>query len=735
MSEVNAVQKADIPEINAQAAIVVTQHEGKILLEKNAKLKMYPAFATKILASIIALEKCNPSEIVTISEATVSEMLKWKGSAAINLHIGEKISILDLIYSMMLVSANDSMFAIAEHISGDKDKFTQLMQEKARAVGALETTLTDENGCFTAEQLSNAYDMAIICRYCMTNKMFRQIAATDKYTIPATNKNDERPMQNTNLLINNQSRRYRYETAIGIKSGYSHRSKACLACAALPPEGKFGEEVLTIILGAENTKQMKYVFNDAITLLDYTYDNFEALSGKSPEKKAEKDENSIFSVTELYDAIGAKQRNVAEAPITTFAYGKQKIMPGCAYFAADEASARKAIENGAGIIIAEEVYHGIPCIAVHSLSKAKVMVAALLKAKLGLWSIAIMDSPDKVNPYGMVTQILSDKIKIVKSNAMDNNYESILKSMLSATKKTSAAVMNVSCSPEGNVQKTTDIANFDIAIISSAVVSKNTRELSKPQLIEEKLKICEGMSEAGAVIINIDDKNLASIFSIPQDIITVGVDNRMADYVADNIEFAQNKISFTIVNGPIKYPIQLYSDDKHAIYQALEAFALGMLMGLPAKQIIASIEKYRKSDGLNKVKNERGVYVISDFENQGKESMSAAIKELCSCFLTESARRIAVLGDLGTGDEDYEKDLYRKVGTLINKCSVDIAVCVGSNAAEVAKTADLKNKSIILLESKEAVTEYLRLNIRDNDAVLFKASSDTGLDDVMTEVT
>ena len=259
MSEVRAVQKTEMPEINAQAAIVVTQHEGRILLEKNAKMKLAPAFLTKIMASIIALEKCNPSDKVTVSENVVNQISGWKGSAAINLEAGEQISVIDLIYSMMLVSANDSLFAIAEFICGNIDKFAIIMDQKAKEIGATDTSVASPDGKFTAEQYSNAYDLAIICRYCMTNRIFRTIAASDKYTIPATNKNGPREIQNTNLLVNSRNRRYRYETAIGIKSGYTARSKSCLACSALPPANKFGEEILAIVLGAENAKQMKYV--------------------------------------------------------------------------------------------------------------------------------------------------------------------------------------------------------------------------------------------------------------------------------------------------------------------------------------------------------------------------------------------------------------------------------------------------------------------------------------------
>ena len=142
MSEVRAVQKTEMPEINAQAAIVVTQHEGRILLEKNARMKLPPAFLTKITASIIALEKCNPTDKVTVSENVVKQVSGWKSAAAINLEAGEQISVLDLVYSMMLVSANDSLFALAEFICGGIDKFAVMMEEKAKEIPVMPEELT-----------------------------------------------------------------------------------------------------------------------------------------------------------------------------------------------------------------------------------------------------------------------------------------------------------------------------------------------------------------------------------------------------------------------------------------------------------------------------------------------------------------------------------------------------------------------------------------------------------------
>ncbi|MCH5323805.1 MAG: D-alanyl-D-alanine carboxypeptidase [Eubacterium sp.] len=734
MAEIKAVQKTDMPEIKATAAIVVTQNEGKILLEKNAKKMMYPAFITKILASIIALEKCSPSDTVVVSQGVVAEMSKWKNSASIGLIEGERISVLDLVYSMMLASANDSMFALGEFICGGKDKFAQMMQEKAKALGAESTVLTDNEGRFTSEQLSNAYDLAIICRYCMTNRIFRTIANTEKYTIAATDKSPERVISNSNLLVNSSYKRYKYDTAIGIKSGYTAKSKACLACSALPPKGKHGEEIMAIVLGAEHTKQMKYVFYDAITLLDFTFDNFEQLSGKKSAAEEIKAEDALFTVSELCDVLKVTRRNSPDAAINSIAVGRQKIKKDCAYFAADDRAAKEAYNNGAAVVITEKPVSGIANIVVTDINAAKERLASHIKTKLGMWSIAVLDSPEQINPLNMICGLLNEKMKTVKSASLENNYDAMLKALLSASKDTGAAVINVSAETRENAERVSTTAGTDIAIIAAAAASKNPNELSKQEMLDRKLGICKGMSEAGAVIMNIDDKRVAGIFSIQQDIITVGVDNHMADYYADSIVIEEDKISFDIVNGDNIHHIELYSDNKHAIYQALITFALGEIMGIPAKQTAVYLEKYRKSPGMSTVKNGNNVTVISDFENTGSDSVAAALKELCNVFIQPEARRIAVFADIAGGGES-EESLFRRVGTAINKSTVDITVCYGDTAANIAQTADLKNKSVIILKSEAALTEFLGLNIRPNDAVLFKGSEDSGLADIMTAIT
>ena len=479
---------------------------------------------------------------------------------------------------------------------------------------------------------------------------------------------------------------------------------------------------------------MKYVFYDAITLLDFTFDNYESLSGKKPgEQNSEKDD-SITTVSKLCEVLNAKLRNAADIPVSSFAFGRQKIKPGCAYFADTKEAAIAAFEKGAAVVITKEAVDKIPNIVVNDLDEALSKTAVFIKSKLGMWSIAVMDSPEKIDPLDMINQMLSNKMETVRSVSVTNNYSSMLRAMFSATKKTEAAVINVSCVNGGNVEHVSQTANFDIAVLTSTVVSKNPRDLTKPELIDEKLKVCGGMNESGAVIINIDDKNLAGIFTIPQDIITIGVDNRMADYYADNIQLLQDKIVFDIIHGTDNYHIELYSDDKHSVYQALATFALGEIMGIPPKQIIPAIEKYRRTGGLNTVRNERGIYVISDFENDAVESVGSALKELCTLPLSPDSRRIAVLSEVSDGD-DHELEIFRKVGNIINKANVNITVCYGDISAKLMETADLKNKFVIKLKSREALTEFLKLNLRDNDAVLFKGSSNTDLDEIMTDVT
>ena len=263
--------------IYSHAAILMENKTGKILYEKNSEKKMYPASTTKILSAIIAIEKANLNDKLTVSHSAIADMKS--GYTTAYLTAGEVISVKDLLKVLLLHSANEASNVLAEHISGSISKFVDLMNQKAKELGCTNTHFVTTNGLHDDNHYTTAKDLAIIARYCMQNSTFRKIVSSSRCKIPATNKSDIRSYRNTNGMVDPTSAYY-YPGCVGIKTGYTSQAQNCLVSAV----NKNGLQLIAVVLGAgvtENRKSARYV--DSKTLYDYGYSNytFKKIANKS----------------------------------------------------------------------------------------------------------------------------------------------------------------------------------------------------------------------------------------------------------------------------------------------------------------------------------------------------------------------------------------------------------------------------------------------------------------------
>ena len=257
--------------LSSDAAVLIDASSGRVLYDKNMSEKKYPASTTKILTAILAIENCELSDIATVSYNAVSSVPS--GYSTASLQVGEELTIEQLLNVLLIHSANEAGFVLAEHIGGSVSSFSTMMNTKAIEIGCTNTHFTNPSGIFDEEHYSTAYDLALITQYCMKNETFRNIVSKTSCTIPATNKYDKRTYTNTNeLLINNKNNSSNYyEYAIGIKTGYTSGSKHCLISASL----KDGLELICVILGANGTSNgLSPRAQDSKTLYEYAYNNY-----------------------------------------------------------------------------------------------------------------------------------------------------------------------------------------------------------------------------------------------------------------------------------------------------------------------------------------------------------------------------------------------------------------------------------------------------------------------------
>ena len=264
--------------MSSEAILIMESSTGKIIYEKNGYEQKYPASTTKILTAILAIEHCNLDEMATASEFAINSIPS--GYSTANIQIGESLSVRDLLYALMLQSANESAVVLAEHISGSQEAFADLMNQKAEEIGCKNTHFVNPNGVHDEDHYSTAYDLALIAKYAMQNETFREIVKTTSFTLPATSAypSNTRTYTNTNNLIiydnRNRPDNYYYEYATGIKTGYTSAAKNCLVSSA----EKNGIEYICVVLGASitygNSGSISARYVDTINLFNYAFDNY-----------------------------------------------------------------------------------------------------------------------------------------------------------------------------------------------------------------------------------------------------------------------------------------------------------------------------------------------------------------------------------------------------------------------------------------------------------------------------
>ena len=261
-------QNKDDLNIYSNSVILIENTTGKVLYEKNSDKKAYPASTTKILTAILAIEKGNLNDNVTVTKSALAQMKPGYSSAY--LVEGEILSVENLLQLLLVHSANDASNVLAEYISGSIEKFVDLMNEKLDEIGCKDSHFVTTNGLHDDNHYTTAKDMVTLARYCMQNKTFRDIVSKKSCSIPATNKSAQRIYKNTNDLLNPSSIYY-YPNCIGIKTGYTSEARNCLVSAS----NKNGFQLIAVVLGAdltENKRSARYV--DSKALYEYANSNY-----------------------------------------------------------------------------------------------------------------------------------------------------------------------------------------------------------------------------------------------------------------------------------------------------------------------------------------------------------------------------------------------------------------------------------------------------------------------------
>lgn len=273
------VKKADIskedddfPELHSNYYLLADLDSGKILNSKNKDEKVYPASTTKILTAILVLERDNLDDVVTATDEAISPITMKHSNMGIR--VGEQFTVEQLLYGMLVASANDAANVLAVHTAGSLSDFASLMNAKAREIGAEGSSFVNAHGFHDDDHYTTVSDLAKISCYAMKNEKFAEIVKTAKYQIPATDKYPEvRYLSNTNMLISsNKGADHIYKNAIGIKTGSTDEAGSCLVSAA----ESNGTRLLCIVMHCQNqgVGEQAYSYTDTRAMFDYGFDRY-----------------------------------------------------------------------------------------------------------------------------------------------------------------------------------------------------------------------------------------------------------------------------------------------------------------------------------------------------------------------------------------------------------------------------------------------------------------------------
>ena len=250
------------PAVSADSVVLMDATTGKVLYEKNKNTAYPPASTTKIMTALLVLEKANLEDVVTVSKNA-----EMADGSKIYLFQGEEVSVKELLYGLILASANDCAVALAEHISGSTEEFAKLMNERAKSLACKSTNFVNPNGLYDANHKTSAYDLALIMQELTKHEEYKEISTTPSYIMAPTNKSTEkRPLWNGNRLIHKNDSYY-YEGCEGGKTGYTIQSKHSYVAVA----SRNGQKLIVALVH----DSVKTFFPDSRKLFDYGFENFE----------------------------------------------------------------------------------------------------------------------------------------------------------------------------------------------------------------------------------------------------------------------------------------------------------------------------------------------------------------------------------------------------------------------------------------------------------------------------
>lgn len=430
-----------------------------------------------------------------------------------------------------------------------------------------------------------------------------------------------------------------------------------------------------------------------------------------------------------------------EEPITCICTDTRRIEKGCAFVAIKGERfdghdfIMKAIESGAVCAVSERELEGCPCVIVDDTAKALLNIASDYRNGFDIKLVGVTGSVGKTTTKEMIALALSAGMSTLRTEGNLNNEIGLPITLFRLDSTFRAAVIEMGMSHFGEISRLSACAAPDVCVITNIGFSHIENLGSQEGILKAKLEILEGASADAPLIVNGDDLLLAPLKDSITDrpVLTFATDNPSADFRAVDIKADETSTSFAVVYGSGRTEIKLPCIGAHNILNALAAFAVGTVCGVPAEKISEGLASYRTVGMRQRIERRGGQTLFIDCYNSSPTAAEAAIDMLCSLTPTGKGRRCAVLADmleLGA----MSKELHMRVGEYAAKSGIDKLACYGSDAKYIADRAEEFGLHAGFTSDKDMLVEYLRGMLTEGDVVLIKGSRGMRLEEIIDAV-
>lgn len=323
------------PVVSAESAILMELDTGVILYEKNIHAREYPASTTKILTTLIAAEECSLNETVTFSHDAVFGIPAGSNHVAMN--VGDTLSMQKCLEAILIRSANEVSYAVAEHIGGTWEGFAQIMNNRAKELGCTDSHFVNPNGLPDENHYTSAYDLAMIGRAFFSNDTLCQITQMPLLYIEKTGEN----LIDANQMELLPGKKYAYDGLVGCKTGYTEDARNCLVSCA----ERDGMKLICVVLKDE----APYQYEDTVTLFNYGFSNFEKTNISKTETKYNIEGSGFYSDIAVFGS---------SKPILSLNQDACIILPKTADFTDTSSEITYTTQNTGQVAVITYDYHG-----------------------------------------------------------------------------------------------------------------------------------------------------------------------------------------------------------------------------------------------------------------------------------------------------------------------------------------------------------------------------------------